>query len=84
MFVEQREHLAVHDPLSGREPLHVASTEPRGRTERVGVIDVSLANERDCLEPAMRMLRESGHRAAVVHPPTVGPGEVHADVTGFE
>src|SRR5689334_4126459 len=32
----------------------------------------------------MRMLREARNRAAVIHPPAVGTGEVHADVSRLE
>ena len=71
-------------PLPGGEPLHVAAAEARGRAERVGVVDEALAHEGDGLEAAMRVLREAGHGAAVVHPPAVGAREVHADVARRE
>ena len=84
LAVEQREHLAVHDALARGEPLHVAAAEARGRAERVGVVDEAVPHERDRLEAAVRVLREAGHRRAVVHAPAVDAGEVHADVAPGE
>ena len=49
-------------------------------TERVGVVDVSVTDERDGLEPSMGVLREARHGAAVVHLPATGAGEVHAEI----
>ena len=82
--VEQREHLTVHDPLAGGQPLHVAPAEPSGRAKRIRVVDEPLAHEGHRFEAAVRVLREARHRASVVHPPTVGPGEVHAEVSRLE
>ena len=48
------------------------------------MIDEALTNERHRLEPAVRMLWEPGHDAAVVHAPAVGAGEVHPDVARRE
>ena len=74
----------MHDALARGEPLHVAAPEAGGRAERVGVVDEAAAHERDGLEAAVRVLREAGHRRAVVHAPAVGAGEVHADVAARE
>ena len=74
----------MHDAVAGRQPLHVAAAVARGRAERVGVIDETLAHDRHGLEAAMRMLRESGHHVAVVHAEAVLHGEVHADFTTRE
>ena len=58
-------------PAAGGEPLHVAPPEPGGRAERVGVVDEALAHVGDGLEAAVRVVREAGHVAPVVHPPAV-------------
>ena len=78
--VEQREHLGVHDAAAGGEPLHVAPPEAAVGAERVGVVDEPLAHEGDGLEAPVRVLREAGHDAAVVHAPAVDAREVPADV----
>jgi hypothetical protein len=77
---EQREHLGVHDAATGREPLHVATTEPRRGTERIGVVDQTLAHERHGLEATVRVLGEARDDQPVVHAPAAGAGEVHAQV----
>ncbi len=70
----------MHDALAGREPLHVAAAEARGRAERIGMVGETLANDGDRLEAAMRMRREARHLLAVVHAPAVLAPEVLADV----
>ena len=74
----QREHLRVDDAATGGEPLHVAPPEAGGGAERVRVVDEALADVGDGLEAAVGVLGEAGHHAAVVHPPAVDAGEVHA------
>ena len=65
---------------AGRKPLHVAHPKARRRTERVGMIDVSMAHDGDRLEATVGMLRKSGHDVAVVHTPTIVAFEILADV----
>ena len=60
------------------------AAEARGRAERVGVIDEALSNDRDRLEAAVRMMRETRHDVAVIHPPAVLALEVLADVAAGE
>ena len=74
----------MDDALSRSEPLHVAATEARRRAQRIGMVDEALPHERDRLEASMRVLWEARNDAAVVHPPSVGPGEVHAEVACCE
>ena len=74
----------MHDPFPRGQPLHVAATKSRRCAERIGVVDETLAHERHRLEAAVRVLREPGDDAAVVHAPAVGAGEIHADVTRRE
>ena len=74
--VDEREHLAVRDSLAGGQPLDVAAAEPRGRAERIGVIDQASAHDRDGLEAAVRMRRKARHDLAVIHAPAVLAGEV--------
>ena len=82
--VEERERLRVDDAAAGGEPLDVAAPEPRRRAQRIGVVDHAPAHVGDGLEPAVRMLGEARHVAAVVHPPAVDAGEVLAEVTPVE
>src|SRR5262249_23707021 len=60
------------------------AAESCGGAEGIGVVDQAAAHDGDGLEAAMGMLREAGDGAAVVHPPTVLAGEVHADLASFE
>ena len=78
--IEQRKHLRVDDARAGGQPLHVAHAEARRRAERVGMVDVAFADDGDCLEAAVRMLRKARDDVAVVHPPAVLAGEVLPDV----
>ena len=78
--IEQRKHFRMDDPLAGRDPLNVSRTEPRRRAERIRVIDVSMAHDRDGLESAVRMLWKAGYDVAVIHPPAVFSLEVLTDV----
>jgi hypothetical protein len=71
----------VHDPAAGGEPLHVASTEPGGSAERVGVVDDADAHVGDRLEPAVGVVREARYVVPVVHAPAVGAGEVLPEIT---
>src|SRR5690606_1877802 len=48
--------------------------------ERVRMIGESAPLDRHGLETAMRMSREPRHHGAVIHPPTVDPLEVHAEI----
>jgi hypothetical protein len=73
-----RKHLGVHDPSPGREPLNVPVAVTRGGAERVGMIHETATDDGDGLEAAVRMLRKPRHDVAVVHPPSVGRGEVAA------
>jgi len=84
LFVEQREHLRVHDAAAGGHPLHVALAITRGRSERVGVIDEASAGDRDRLEATVWVAREPRHHVAVVHVPAVLVGEVLPDVAPDE
>ena len=83
-LLEEREHLGVDDPSARGQPLDVAAPEARRGAERVGVIDVAAARDRDRLEPAVRVLREPGYDAAVVHPPAVLALEVLPEVATGE
>ena len=82
--VEQREHLRVDDAAAGGEPLHVAPPEAGRGAERVGVVDEALAHVGDGLEAAVRVVREPGHVAPVVHAPAVDALEVHPEVAPLE
>ena len=70
----------MDDAFAGGEPLNISAAEARSCAKRVGVIDVSLAHDRHGLESAVRVLRESGDHAAVIHPPAVLTFKIHADV----
>eukprot|EP00982_Pelagococcus_subviridis_P010864 31033-Pelagococcus_subviridis.AAC.8 len=65
--VHEREHLAVDDALTRGHPLHVAVAVPPRVPDRVRVIHEAYHRRGDRLEPAVRMLRESGDSVAVVH-----------------
>ena len=78
--LKQRKHFRMYDPGAGREPLHIAAAEARRRAERVAVVDEPFAHERHSLEPAVWMLRETGHGVAVIHAPPVLAREVLAHV----
>src|SRR5688572_17720625 len=78
--IEQRKHLRMHDSGAGGQPLHVAHPEAGGRAERIGMIDITLADDGHRLEAAMRMLRKAGDDVAVVHAPAVLALEVLADL----
>ena len=74
----------MHHAAAGGEPLHVAAPEAGRGTERVRVVDQTLAHDGDGLEAAVRVLREPRDDGTVVHVPAVDPGEVHADVATLE
>ena len=74
----------MDDAVAGGEPLHVTVAEAGRCTERIRVIDEAAAHEGDRLEASMRMLREARHIAAVVHAPTVAPGEVLTELATVE
>ncbi len=78
--MDERKHLAVLDATARGEPLNVAVTEARGGAKRIRVIDEPATDQRDRLEPPVRMAREAGHHIAVVHAPTVFTLEILADV----
>ena len=65
------EHLGVHDPGAGGQPLNVALAVACGCSQRVGVIYEASPHDGHGLESPVRMLRESGHLATVIHAPTV-------------
>ena len=84
VLVDQRKHLAVHHTAASGHPLHIAAAEARRCAERVAVVDVPLAGERHRFEATVRMLGETGHGAAVVHPPAVTRLEVVAESAAGE
>ena len=78
---EEREHLAMDDPLSCGHPLDISSPETSGRVEGVGVVNISPARDGDRLEASVGMSRKAGDPIPVVHPPAVFPLEVMTDAS---
>ena len=71
VLIDEREHLGVHDPRTRGEPLGVSTAVSSGGTQRIRVVNVASPDHRDCFEPTMWMLRETGYPIAVVHAPSV-------------
>ncbi len=82
--VEEGEHLGVHDPAAGGEPLHVALAVAGGGPQGVLVIHHPADHVGDRFEAAVGMLGEPGHHAPVIHAPPVLVGEVGAEVATLE
>src|SRR5262249_45756921 len=84
LAIEKRKHFRMNNAFPCREPLHVAGSEACGCAERIRMIDVSVAHDRDRFESTMRMLRKSRNGAAVIHPPAVLAFKVLSDVSSGE
>src|SRR4029453_14390223 len=82
--VEQRKHLRMDDAGSSRQPRNRPHAKTRCRAERIGVVDVAVANDRDRFEATVRMLWKTGYHVAVIHPPAVLAFEVLSDVVTCE
>jgi hypothetical protein len=82
--IEQGEHLGVHDPPAGGEPLHVTPAEPGRGPHGVGVVDDAGPHVGHGLEAPVGVAREPRHHPAVVHVPPVDAGEVLAEVAAIE
>ena len=74
----------MHHPTAGSEPLHVALTKASSGAQRDGMVDQSLAHDRDSLKTAVRMTRKAGYFFAVVHAPAVLSAEILADFAGVQ
>src|SRR5262249_21762339 len=53
-------HLFVEDSTPRAHPLDVAGTDDAAMAERVAVLDLAAPDHRDRLDPAVRVIRESG------------------------
>ena len=76
----QGKHFAMHDALASGEPLNVTWAKAGGGTQRIGVIDMPLAHDGDCLEAAVRVRGKTWDGHAVVHAPAILTCKVLAKV----
>src|SRR3989344_4339704 len=60
-----------------------AATKTRGRAQRIGMVDETLAHQRHRLKTPVRVARKARHGVAVVHAPAVLAAEVAADLAVF-
>ena len=74
----------MHDALARCQPLHIARAETGGGSERVRVVDTTLAHDGHRFKTPMRMRRKAGHGVAVVHAPAVLAAKVLAQIAACE